>query len=634
MEMGTFRGASRAQLWPIVTIFVIVAILYFAREVFLPLAIAVLLTFALAPLVSLVRKVGIPRIPAVIIVVALAVVGIAGFSAVVASQVAELASNLPTYQTNILSKIQSLRGAGSGDGILSRITDAVERVGKEIEKPKEETIEVTPKPKPDPVLVEIYSPTKPIQTLTNMILPLIGPLATAGLVIVVVIFMLLEREDLRDRFIRLVGHDDIHKTTEALQEAGARVGRYLLMQLIVNVAYGVPIAIGLWFIGIPNAILWGLLSIVLRFVPYIGPIIAMVLPLFLAVAVAPDWSLVLWAAGLFIIMELISNNIIEPWLYGSETGLSPLSIIVAAIFWTWIWGPIGLVLSTPLTVCLVVLGKHVPQFQFFEVLFGSEPVLDPKARLYQRLLAGDPDEATDQAEELLEKEHLADFYSKVLIPAMLLAEQDRARGVMNDEQRARIANSAHTLVANLQAIAIQEEAEEHTETSKADNEGAAAIDSNDVDVNRIDLPDGTGSSILCAGGRGDLDNATASMLAQVLSVTGATVTVAGFTDLEPSRLARLKLDGAETIVISFLNRDSINHARFLVRRLKRLRPNVRVGLVLWSDPEASGPRTPDERDTLATKLNADFVAFSLADAISDALGGSRMREEGEREARE
>lgn len=229
--------------------------------------------------------------------------------------------------------------------------------------------------------------------LQNLIAPLLSPLASAGLVIVVVIFMLMEREDLRDRFIRLVGYGDLHRTTQALQDAGKRVGQYLLMQLVVNIVYAVPITIGLWVLGIPNALLWGMLALALRFVPYIGPIIGALLPLFLALAVAPGWALLLWTAALFIVMELITGNVIEPWLYGSRTGLSPLAIIVAAIFWTWLWGPLGLVLSTPLTVCLVVLGRHVPQFEFLDVLFGNEPVLEPHARLYQRLLAGDPDEA-------------------------------------------------------------------------------------------------------------------------------------------------------------------------------------------------------------------------------------------------
>lgn len=195
--------------------------------------------------------------------------------------------------------------------------------------------------------MEIIARSNPIETLGNLIIPLIGPFATAGLVVVLVIFMLLEREDLRDRFIRLVGLGDLHKTTAALQEAGKRVGKYLLMQLVVNTLYAIPITIGLWLLGIPNAILWGLLTLVLRFVPYIGPLIGMILPLFLALAIAPGWSLVAWVAGLFIVTELTSNNIVEPWLYGSHTGLSSLAIIVSAIFWSWLWGPVGLMLSTP-----------------------------------------------------------------------------------------------------------------------------------------------------------------------------------------------------------------------------------------------------------------------------------------------
>ena len=420
----------------------VVAILYFARAVLLPLAIAVLLTFALAPIVATLRRWGVPKLAAVIACVLAAFAVVAMFSFIVATQIGQVAENVPTYQANILEKVRSFKDAGNGNGIIDRLSAAIERIGQEINRPERSaTTTTTPeaKPSPAPLQVEISSPEKPIEILRNLITPLIGPLATAGLVVVVVIFMLLEREDLRDRFIRLVGYGDLTRTTQALQDAGERVGQYLLMQLVVNVTYGVPIAIGLWVLGIPNALLWGLLAIVLRFVPYIGPAIAMILPLFLALAVSPGWSLVLWAAALFLVMELIINNVVEPWLYGSKTGLSPLAIIVAAIFWTWLWGPVGLVLSTPLTVCLVVLGKHVPQFAFLEVLFGNEPVLDPRERLYQRLLAGDSDEPTDQAEEMLEKEYLADFYGKVAIPALLLGERDRARGTMTEEQKQRMA---------------------------------------------------------------------------------------------------------------------------------------------------------------------------------------------------
>ena len=635
---GSLRVASTAQFWPVVMMGLAVAVLYFAREVFMPLAIAVLLTFALAPVLSLVRRTGLPRVPAVILVVAAAFVGIAAFSFVVVTQVTELARNVPTYQSNILTKIQSLKKSGSESGVVNTVTQAIERVGKEIEKAGESSAQA-PEPKPDPLLVEIYTPDRPIQILTSMVVPLIGPLATVGLIVIVVIFMLLEREDLRDRFIRLVGSHDIHRTTEALQEAGQRVGQYLLMQLIVNVTYGVPIGIGLWVIGIPNAALWGLLAIVLRFVPYIGPVIAMVLPLFLAVAVDPGWAMVLWVAGLFIVMELVSNNIVEPWLYGSRTGLSPLAIIVAAIFWTWIWGPVGLVLSTPLTVCLVVLGKHVPQFEFFEVLFGSEPVLDPKARLYQRLLAGDSDEATDQAEELLEEKDLPDFYGRVAIPAMLLAEHDRRRGVMTEDQKQGLASCARILVSNLREIAIEEKEEEDQEKEQPEQgKGESAKDKEREDegkedpgkaVASIELPDGAGRNVLCAGGRGELDDVTAVMLAQVLRITGATATESGYADLEPARLRRLKTDGVDTIVVCFLNRDSINHGRFLVRRLKRIRSGLRVGIVLWSDPDQAGSARPDQDREITARLGADFVAFSLADAIAGALDADVKTQAGE-----
>ena len=330
----SLQPAAKTALPTFAATAAMVAILYFAADVLLPLAIAILLTFALAPIVSWLRRLGVPRLVSVIASVLAAFGMVAVFSFVVASQIGEVAQNLPTYQSNILEKVRSLKETGGGNGIIDRLSGVIERVGQEIDKPESATVGPSQPSRPDPLLVEIFTPQRPIETLKNLILPLIGPLATAGLVIVVVIFMLLEREDLRDRFIRLVGYGDLHRTTEALQDAGRRVGQYLLMQLVVNVAYGVPIGMGLWLLGIPNAVLWGLLAIVLRFVPYIGPAIAMILPLFLALAVAPGWSLVLWAAALFIVMELIINNVIEPWLYGSRTGLSPLAIIVAAIFWT------------------------------------------------------------------------------------------------------------------------------------------------------------------------------------------------------------------------------------------------------------------------------------------------------------
>ncbi|UVK41684.1 AI-2E family transporter [Mesorhizobium sp. AR10] len=595
-----------------------VAALYFGREVFLPIAIALLLTFALAPVVSALKRIGIPRILAVIASVLSAFAALALLSFIVASQVSELAQNIPTYQTNILTKVRSLKETGVGGGIIARLSKVIERVGQEFDQP-EPSPPTAEQPKRQPVPVEIVARERPLQVLQNLVGPMISPLASAGLIIVVVIFMLLEREDLRDRFIRLVGYGDLHRTTQALQDAGTRVGQYLLMQLVVNIVYAIPITIGLWVLGIPNALLWGLLALALRFVPYIGPVIGALLPLFLALAVAPGWSLVLWTAGLFVAMEMLTGNVIEPWLYGSRTGLSPLAIIVAAIFWTWLWGPLGLVLSTPLTVCLVVLGRHVPQFEFLDVLFGNEPVLEPHARLYQRLLAGDPDEATDHAEEMLEEKYLVEFYAKVAIPALLLGEQDRVRGVMDDQQMRQVAASAATLVANLDDSA-QEEADEEDEPAVAGDADAgkeAARDGKDSeDEDDIELPDGTGMSVLCAGGRGELDDAAAAMLAQVLEVQGATVSKASFADLEPTNIRQLELKAVDTVVVGFLNRDSVKHARFLVRRLKRAKPALRVGIVFWSE---TGNDDKEAGAKLAGDINADFVAHDMVEAALGAL---------------
>ncbi|TPL11526.1 AI-2E family transporter [Mesorhizobium sp. B2-4-14] len=607
----------RTALPTVATVVTTVAALYFGREVFLPIAIALLLTFALAPLVSALKRAGMPRLAAVILSVLGAFAVLALFSFIVASQVSELAQNISLYQSNILTKVRSLKETGVGGGVISRLSSVVERVGQEINR-QEPSLPASPQtPKRDPVPVEIVAKEKPLEILQNIIGPLISPLGSAGLIVIVVIFMLLEREDLRDRFIRLVGYGDLHRTTQALQDAGSRVGRYLLMQLVVNLIYAIPIAIGLWVLGIPNALLWGLLALALRFVPYIGPVIGALLPLFLALAVAPGWSLVLWTAALFVVMELITGNVIEPWLYGSRTGLSPLAIIVAAIFWTWLWGPLGLVLSTPLTVCLVVLGRHVPQFEFLDVLFGNEPVLDAHARLYQRLLAGDPDEATDHAEETLEENYLVEFYDKVALPALLLGEKDRVRGVMDDQQIQQVAASALTLVANLEDSAQHEMDEEEAPVV---GEDAGSLENNETANNGYaELPDGSGLTVLCAGGRGPLDDAAAAMLAQVLEVQGATVSRASFVDLEPPTIRRLELGGVDTVVVGFLNQDSVKHARFLVRRLKRAKADLRVGIALWFKFDGADK---EDADNLAKDISADFVASGMVQAALGALASA------------
>ena len=592
----------------LITVAATVAALYFGKDIFLPLAVAVLLTFALAPVVSWLRKLRLPRIAAVIAVVIAAFAAITLFGAIVATQLGVLAENLPLYQSNIEAKVRIVKDANVGEGIVNRVSRLLERLGAEIRRndPPAGTSPTggSAEPEVKPMPVEVVEPElQPLQVLQTIIGPLIEPLATGGIIIVVVIFMLVKREDLRDRFIRLVGASDLHRTTEALQEAGRRVGQYLLMQLIVNVTYAIPIGIGLWIIGVPNALLWGLLALVLRFVPYIGPIIAAIFPLVLALAVDPGWTMVLWTAALFVVVELVSNNAVEPWLYGSRTGLSPLAVIVAAIFWTWLWGPLGLLLSTPLTVCLVVLGRHVPQFEFLDVLFGSEPVLEPHEALYQRLLAGDPDEATDRAEEFLVDNDLFDFYEKVAIPALALGELDRARGVMDEARRQRVAEGAMTLVDNLEEYAEEEAAEEE------DEEAGEEEDDDDVD-----LPDGEGKTVLCIGGRGELDEASAAMLAQVLTAHGATARLAETRAIAGGSIARLDFKGLHSVAIAYLNGDSVAHARYMVRRIKRAHKTLRVGVAFWLPPEE---HFIDAK--LTASINCDFVAHRLTEAVAGAL---------------
>lgn len=599
--VGRFPGTAAPAL---INLLAITAILYFGQDVFLPLAVALLLTFALGPIVSFLRRRSIPRPIAVILTVLFAFTAITLLTVVVATQVANLAENITVYQNNILAKVQSLKEMGASGGIIDRLSGAVERVGAELKEAEESS---AAKPKKEPLPVEIVAQQNPIETLKNLIVPLAGPLASAGMILVVVVFMLLEREELRDRFIRLVGYDDLHRTTEALQEAAQRVGHYLLMQLVVNTLYAIPITVGLWILGIPNAVLWGLLTLVLRFVPYIGPVIGMLLPLFLAVAVAPGWSLVLWTAALFLVSELISNNVIEPWLYGSRTGLSPLAIIVSAIFWTWMWGPIGLLLSTPLTVCLVVLGRYVPQFEFLDVLLGNEPVLEPHARMYQRLLAGDPEEATDNAEEFLEEMDLVEFYDDIGLPALLLGENDRRRGVMADEQRHEFAESAMTLVENLAEIAEEEENEE--EDTSAGGAPAAATRAQKMPVT---LPDGENRTLVCFGGRGDLDDAAAAMLAQVLQAQGATATAVPHTKLRRQVLSTTDLTSVDTAFLVYLNAESAMHARYCVRRLKKLNRGLRVGVLV---PEQAGPG----KNMNAAGLNSDFTAATIREAVTLGL---------------
>jgi predicted PurR-regulated permease PerM len=619
---------SRNQFPPVVVAIAVVAALYFARDIFVPLALALLLTFALSPLVTRLYRSGVPKGVAVISVVVTAFLVIFIFVSIVVSQLTVLAQNLPSYQYNIETKIRTIKDAQSGNSIFDRGARMFKRLNEEIGRSDEverfavdngatknpdpqrqppQNVESQQEPAPPlrgqdpnkPVPVEIrYPPPDPLSLLQTFAGPLIQPLATIGIVIVVVIFMLMRREDLRDRFIKLVGASDIHRTTTALHDAGKRVGQYLLMQLIINISFGVPIGIGLWFIGIPNPMLWGMLAIVLRFVPYIGPIIAATFPLILSLAVDPGWMLLVWTATLFIALELISSNIMEPLLYGSKTGLSPVAILMAAIVWTWIWGPIGLVLSTPLTVCLVVLGRHVPKFEFLDVLLGNEPVLLPPQQLYQRLLSGDPDEATEKAEEYLQSSTIMDYYASVAIPALSLAEHDRGRGVLDAPRLRRVAQSMILLVENL--------SDHHEDDEEDDTEEKVKKNTAESNKAKAEEP----KTVISAGGRGDLDDAVAVVVGDILERRDFDVRDITHDELEAVNIVKLDLMGVSAIYVSYLNSSSVAHARYLVRRIRRRSGRIKIIVGFWAE---DGEKVDGEKIVGSTR-NCHF-ATSIEAAI-------------------
>src|SRR3984893_13696282 len=494
-----------------------IAALYFGREVFVPMALALLLSFALGPPVLLLRRWHSNRVLAVIVVVVLAFSVILGIGALIGSQLAHLAENLPGYQYNITEKIHSLRDTTTSSGFVGRAAAMLTELGNEITKPREMIGRPTAnrpavlapgveQQKSVPVEIRQSDPT-PLQLILQVAAPLLQPLATAGIVVVFVIFFLLQRQDLRDRFIRLAGARDLRRTTQALDDAARRLSRYLLRQTGINASLGVLVGSGLWFIGVPNPVLWGILTMLLRFVPYIGPVIAAAFPAALAVAVDPGWSMLFWVVGLFVVAEGITGQVMEPWLYGQSTGLSGVAVVVAAAFWTLLWGPIGLLLSTPLTMCLVVLGRHVEHLQFLEVLLGDQPALAPEESFYQRMLADDPDEAAHQAEAFLKDKPLSVYYDQVVIKGLALAQLDVNRGALDHAHRVRVKAAVERVIDNLADHAP-------TPVPKEGENGGAVI----PPVFSPDelTPPWRGMAVLCVAGRGLLDEASAAMLAQLL----------------------------------------------------------------------------------------------------------------------
>jgi predicted PurR-regulated permease PerM len=479
-----------------------------------------------------------------------------------------LAPKIPEYQSNIQAKLSSVNEYAAA--VLSEITEQVSEDGQNplLSEPTADPQGTAELPYSVRVL---SSPASPLQVFGGMFGTLLEALGTIGIVIVLVVFFLIRREDLRDRFIHLVGKGQVTVTTQMMEDAGARVSRYLSMLFLINVTFGISVGVGLYLIGVPNAILWGILAAALRFIPYIGPWIAAAMPIGLSMAISTGWVAPILTVGLFVALELFSNNVLEPWLYGKNTGVSPVAILVAAVFWLWLWGPVGLLLATPLTVCLLVVGKHFPQLSFLGILLGNEPVFEPKTRVYQRLLAGDQEEADELLEDLLQHKPLAEVYDTALIPALALAETHWHRGEVNDGRHKFIMESLKEMIQDR----IERQQEMQAQEISADAQEA------NEDPGLIDVINSPGLSILSLPARSEADEIAAMMLAQVLETKSCVVQAVSVTSLASEMVDLVERRTADVVCVSATPPGAVMHARYLCKQLRRRFPNVKLVVGLW-----------------------------------------------------
>jgi predicted PurR-regulated permease PerM len=612
----------------VLTTLAVIAALYFAKAILVPLALAILLTFVLAPPVRFLRAWGLGRVPSVAIVVFCAFLVIFGIGSFIGQQLAQLAGKLPQYDYVIQHKIQELSSAASG-GTLERFSGFLESLSKQIGKRDSNSTDSPPQKTSDgsdaPVPVEIHQPPPtPIDVLKRFFVPLLDPLATTGVVVVFVIFFLLERRDLRDRLIRLAGSYDLQRTTEAINDAAQRLSRYFIAQTALNGFFGLIVAIGLGLIGVPNPVLWGIIGMVLRFVPYIGAIISAAFPVTLAIAVDPGWSMALWTVALFLIVEPLIGQVIEPLVYGHSTGLSPVAVIVAASFWTWLWGAIGLLLSTPLTVCLAVLGRHVEWLQFLEILIADEAPLTPAQSFYQRALAGDTDDVSDQAEEFLKTHSLLAYYDEVALQALILAEIDLRRGALDDKQIFQINQAVRRL---LDELAGYEDKLPQAATSEDGRSLSLAVQPSEEPrqpnlpgVKPSDIaPELAGEPIVCIAGRGPFDETATAMLVQVLEKHGLKAHLESNTAVSSLNVVRLKGTGVRMACLSLLDiGHTLAHLRYATRRVRAQLSQVQILACLWGHDRSAAATA-----ALRASAGADLYAFSLTEAVSVVLATAR-----------
>jgi predicted PurR-regulated permease PerM len=633
--------ARTAALQGLLIATIVIAGLYFGREVLLPLTLAILLSFVLSPALLFLRRLKVPRLIGVGIVVAFAFAVIFALGWLMSRQVTQLSEDLPRYQHVLAQKISSLRNSATGSPALEKATEAVKGLQHELANPMPEP-KVGTEPSPPeqaeegrkPIPVEIHEqPLQPFELFRRIAGTVIAPLATAGIVLLFVIFILLQREELRDRAIRLLGSSDMQRATSAMNDAAERLSKYFLSQFLINSAYGFFIALGLWLIGVPSPIVWGILAMLMRFVPYVGAFIAAAPPLLLAAVVEPGWTTFLLTFALFLVSELTMGQVIEPLVYGHGTGVSPIAVIISTVFWTWLWGPLGLLLAMPLTVCLVVLGRHVEGLNFLEVLLGAKPALTPQQSFFQRALTGDSAEATYQAELALNDEPLASYLDDVALKGLQLAERDLERGALDEENLERINTTVKEMMENLADFEprrwFRKVPAEKKEDAEEGQSGLASLSTmHEADEEPLpilepaDLAPGweEKDSVLCIGGRTLLDEAAAAMLAGLLKKHGLKARAAESEAVSAGNLVSLDDAKAKLVCLSFLGiGSSPAQVRYLVRRLRRILPlGCKILVGCWTD-DAAGPPIKALKET----AEADAYVTSFHEAAEICVNAAR-----------
>jgi predicted PurR-regulated permease PerM len=557
----------------------VVAVLYWAQVVLVPIALAILLTFLLAPLALWLQR-WVGRLPAVLmlVVVAFGVLGAAGWG--LTRELADLADQLPGYRTNIRQKIADVRSASVG-GPVEKVQEALSDIKTQIADAPSQAA-----PSPKPVVVEA-SPAAGIGGFGLWIIPVIAPLATAGLVVVLVIFMLLEREGLRDRLITLFGHGHLALTTRALDEAATRISRYLLMQSIVNLTFGIGIAIGLYVIGVPYALLWAALAAVLRFIPYLGPWMAAAAPTLVALAALPGWLRPVEVLALFLGLELFTNLVLETILYADAAGISQVALLIAIAFWTWLWGPLGLLLATPLTVCLVVAGKYVPGMQFLPTLMVDAPPLASDVRFYQRLLARDPSEAAELIDRYVQTEPADTAYDALLLPALAYAERDRMADELSADEVQVVIDATKEL---LDDAAVRRHAASD----------AAATEEADTD-------DGPPIRVLGCAVNSPADELALRMLGELLQGSSIAIDVPAAAQVSSELIRTIQEKGYRIICIADLPPRASSKTRYLVKKLRASLPDLKIVVGRWGPASLADDSIDPLRNTGADRVGSTLI---------------------------